>query len=115
RLLSSTDGFERFLAFLALVVRHHAGHVVHAIRVVQVHQTHALRVAARHPDSLPRHPDHHPLLGDQHQLVVGQHFLDGHRITRLLGAVYGDDALTAALLHAVVVDRRALAHAAFGD
>src|SRR4029079_15822948 len=68
-------------------------------------------VAARHTDALDRHPDRDAMLGDEHQLVVGEHFLYGDGVTGFLRAMHGDDALPAALLNAVLIDRRALAHA----
>ena len=56
-----------------------------------------------------------PPLGDEHDLVLGQHFHERHDVAGLVGAVDGDDPLPAALLHAVLVDRRALAEALLGD
>src|SRR5256885_6989172 len=103
------------LAVIRLVFLHDPGHVHHQIARGQVHDLHTLGVAARNADALDRHADHDPLLGDHHQLVVGEHFLERDDVPRLIGALQGDDAAAAAVLHAVLVELGALAHALLGD
>src|SRR5438445_9494469 len=61
-------------------------------------------------DALPIYP----LLGDHHQLVVLEHLLQGDDIAGLVGALERDDAAAAAVLHPVLVELRALAHALLG-
>src|SRR6267143_4947430 len=99
------------VAGLVLVFFHHAGHVHHEVARGEVHHLHALRVATGDADALDRHADDDALLGDQHQLVVGQHFLEGHHVPGLVGALQRDDAAATAVLHAVFIELRPLAHA----
>src|SRR5439155_21982521 len=103
------------VAVVRFVFLHDPGHVHHQIAGRQIHDLHALRVAARNPDPLDRHANHDPLLGDHHELVVGEHFLERDDVAGLVGALQRDDATAAAVLHAVLVQLRALAHALLGD
>src|SRR5712692_7328424 len=103
------------LAALSVVFLHDPGHVHHQITRRQVHDLHALGVAARNADALDRHADHDPLLGDHHQLVVGEHLLEGDDVARLVRTLQGDDAPAAAVLHPVLIELGALAHALLGD
>ena len=84
------DRLERFLAlaFLALVVRHHARDVHHEIvrrRGSPACTPCVLRPATRMPFTGMRISM--PCLRDEHQLVVGQHFHDRHRVAGLVGAI----------------------------
>src|SRR2546430_6075436 len=102
-------------AVLRLVLLHDSGHVHQQIARGQVHHLHALRVAARDANPFDRHADHDSFLGDHHQLVVGEHFLERHDVAGLLGALERDDAPSAAVLHAILVELRSLAHTLFRD
>src|ERR1051325_10967543 len=104
-----------FLTDLFFVFLHHARDVHHEIARRQVHDLHALRVAAGDADALDRHADHDAFLRDHHELVVGQHFLQGDHVAGLVVALQRDDAPAAAVLDAILVELRALAHALFGD
>src|SRR3989475_1472070 len=101
----------RSLPFPALLLLDDARHVHHQVARDEVHDLHALRVAAGDADALDRDADHDPLLRDHHQLVVREHLLQGDHISGLLGALERDDAAAAAVLHPVLVEFGALAHA----
>src|SRR5882762_7213847 len=103
------------LAVIRFVLLHHPGHVHHQIARGQIHDLHSLGVATRDADAFHRHADHDPLLGDHHQLVVRKHFLEGDDVAGLIGALQRDDAAAAPMLHAVLIELRALAHALLGD
>src|SRR5882762_1823835 len=103
------------LTVVRFVFLHNPGHVNHEIARRQVHDFDSLGVPTRDPYALDRYADHDPLLGDHHQLVVGEHFLEGDDVAGLVGALQGDDAAAAAVLYAVLVELRALAHALLGD
>src|SRR3989442_11957060 len=93
------------------VFLHDPGDVHHQITRRQVHDLHALGVPARNADALDRHADHDPFLGDNHQLVVRKDFLEGDDVARLVRTLQGDDAPAAAVLHPVLIELGALAHA----
>src|SRR3989440_4831287 len=103
------------VAVLRLVFLHDPGHVHEQIARGQVHHLHALGVATRDADALDRHADHDALLGDHHQLVVREHLLEGDDVAGLVRTLQRDDAPSAAVLHAVLVELGALAHPLFGD
>src|SRR5439155_347740 len=103
------------VAVFRLVFLHDPGHVHEQIARGQVHHLHALRIATRDADALDRHADHDSLLGDHHQLVVGEHLFEGDEVAGLVRTLQRDDAPSAAVLHAVLVELGALAHPLFGD
>src|SRR5438093_13351490 len=107
--------FRFALPVIRFVFLHDPGHVHHQIARRHVHDLHALRVAARNADALNRHADHDPFLGDHHQLVVGEHLFEGDDVARLVRTLQGDDAPAAAVLHPILIELGALAHALLGD
>src|SRR5213596_215114 len=109
------DVFRITLPVIRFVFLHDPGHVHHQIARRHVHDLHALRVAARNADALNRHADHDPFLGDHHQLVVGEHLFEGDDVARLVRTLQGDDAPAAAVLHPILIELGALAHALLGD
>src|SRR6266850_2576798 len=102
------------LDVVVLVFLHHARDIHDEVAGRQVHDLHALRVAARDADAFDGHADHDSLLGDHHQLVIGQDFLEGDDVSGLRSALERNDAAAAAVLNAVLVELRALAHPLLG-
>src|SRR5438309_1596211 len=103
------------LPVVSLVFLHHPGHIHQQIARGEVHHLDALRVAARDADPFDRNADHDAFLGDHHQLVVGEHLLERHDVAGLVRTLQGDDAPSAAVLHAVLVELGALAHPLLRD
>src|SRR5205807_6177129 len=55
------------------------------------------------------------LFRSHHQLVVGEHLFEGDDVARLVRTLQGDDAPAAAVLHPILIELGALAHALLGD
>src|SRR5215831_12837773 len=118
-------GRPRVAGAALVVLRDHARDAAHRVRQQlhralgrgrrrQVHEAHALRVAADDADALHGHADHLSLLGDDHQLVAVDDLLHRDDVAVSLRGLDGDDALAAAVRHAVLGDLAPLAVAVLG-
>src|SRR5262245_13639886 len=90
------------------------GHRHDPLVLADLHQAHALRVAADRRHAGDAHANHLAGVGHQHDLIALGDLDDGDHAAVALAGLDGDDALAAAVLLAVVVERRALAVAALG-
>src|SRR6185436_10164862 len=79
------------------------------LRFVETYQPHALSVAAHRRDIRDRRANHRARRGDQHDLVLGRGLQRADEPAVALRGLDADDALTAAALHGMLVDRRQLA------
>src|SRR6185312_14781160 len=109
RRLGVLGHFLEAFAFLFL----HPRDIDDLVAGIEIHQLDALGVAAADANAFHRAADDDAALGDHHQLVLGKYILEGDELAGLFGLLHGDDALAAAVLHAVVAERAALANAAF--